>query len=184
MVRSTLAILLVLVSVPALADADAGQQKAQFCLICHKPDFPSDTLPTLQGQQAEYLRNQISAFREKRRSSPIMQTNAGALSDEDIRDIIEYFSSQPPLKVGFRLDPARVAVGKAASERRGCARCHQADYSGKGEVPRLAGMDPDYSAGQIEAFTRGERAHPEIGAQSGIPADEAVALGQYFAQVD
>ena len=113
-----------------------------------------------------------------------MQTNASALSEEDIRDIIDYFSSEPPMQADFELDPAQVAAGKATAENRGCAGCHQQDYSGKGEVPRLAGMDPAYSAKQIGAFTGGERAHPEIGAQSAISADDAAALGQYFAQVE
>lgn len=184
MLRPTLLVVLMLVSAPALADAEAGKQKARFCLLCHKPDFASDTLPTLQGQQAQYLRNQLTAFREKRRNSPIMQTNAGALTEEDMRDLIDYFSSQPPLKVAFELDSARVAAGKAAAGNRGCAGCHQPDYSGKGEVPRLAGMDPAYSAKQIGAFTAGERAHPQIDPQSGISAADAAALGQYFAQVE
>lgn len=184
MFRIPLVIMLAFFSAAALADAQAGKKKAQLCLICHKPGFAAATLPTLEGQQAEYLRNQIVAFKENRRSSPIMQTNVKALSDEDIRDIVDYFSSSPPANVTFGLDATQVAAGKDAAESRGCARCHLPDYSGNGEIPRLAGMDPAYTATQIEAFVRGERAHPEIGKQSGISSADTAALAQYFAQVD
>lgn len=184
MFRFLLLLVLGLASVAALADAENGKKKAQLCLICHKPGFSGATLPTLEGQQAEYLSNQIVAFKEKRRGDTIMQTNVRALTDVDIRDIVAFFSSSPPVKVKFALDPAQVAAGEKATVSGNCIQCHLADYSGKGAVPRLAGMDPAYSAKQIEAFVSGERAHPQIDKQSGISSTEAAALAQYFAQVE
>ena len=184
MYRLSLVLILAISPATSLADAEAGKQKAQLCLFCHKPGFATDTLPTLEGQTAEYLRNQIIAFKEKRRPFSIMQSNAAALSDDDIRDIVDYFSSQPPLKVSFSLDSARIADGKSAAESRGCSTCHRDDYSGNGEVPRLAGMDPAYSAEQIEAFGSGVRMHPVITPGNAISAQDAGSLGQYFAQIE
>ena len=47
----------------------------------------------------------------------------------------------------------------------------------------LAGLHPQYAAGQIRAFTEGSRQHPRIDGKSDISPDDAEALGQYFAQV-
>lgn len=184
MLRIPFAIVLAIVSIPALADVQAGEEKARLCLICHQPGFTAATLPTLEGQPAEYLRNQIVAFREKRRGNTIMQHNVRALSDEDVRDIVEYFSSIPPIKVKFGFDPAMVADGRSRAETGNCSQCHRPDYSGGGEVPRLAGMDPAYSASQIMAFIRGDRKHPAIDTQSGLSAADAASLAQFFAQVE
>ena len=76
-----------------------------------------------------------------------------------------------------------VAGGPSTAESLQCASCHQPTYAGKGDVPRLAGLHPQYSAAQIRAFTAGSRQHPRIDARSGISQDDAEALGQYFAHV-
>jgi cytochrome c553 len=58
------------------------------------------------------------------------------------------------------------------------------DFSGKGEVPRLAGLDPNYIGPQIVAFTAGKRPHPPIGGPGDISAEDAESLAEYFAQVE
>lgn len=164
-------------------DIKAGEEKAQFCLLCHKPDFPSATLPTLEGQTREYIYNQIKAFKEKRRSDPTMQLNVAALSEKDVNNIADYFSSREPLRVSFRLDPVKTARGKSKAEGFDCASCHLLDFSGKKDIPRLAGTDPAYTAKQLLAFTEGKRSHPWIDGTRGITGADAEDLAQYFAEL-
>lgn len=166
-----------------LADITAGQQKAGLCLLCHKPDFPGASLPTLEGQHADYIYNQLVSFKEKQRDDTAMQTNASSLSEQDMRDIAEYFASQPPKYGTYRLDLEKVARGKLKAGSLNCAQCHKADYTGNGGIPRLAGMEPRYVAYEIMAFTDGERSHPAINSDSEISSDEAIELGEYFAQI-
>jgi hypothetical protein len=70
-------------------------------------------VPTLEGQTREYLYAQIKAYREKRRPDPVMQANVATLSDKDMRDLADYFSSHKPVRALFQLDPQKVAKGES-----------------------------------------------------------------------
>lgn len=118
----------------------------------------------LQAQPAAYVVLQLQAFQDKRRSGGAMQTNVSSMSGEDMRDIADYFAAQKPLRTPFRPDPAKVAVGGRRAAELGCASCHQADYAGRGEVPRLAGQWYDYLGAQLKNFRSGSRAHGDTGA--------------------
>ena len=55
----------------SLADAKAGERKAQLCLLCHKADYasaPMSAMPLLEAQPYTYLYAQIKAYKEKRRT--------------------------------------------------------------------------------------------------------------------
>lgn len=166
------------------ADAKAGEKKAQLCLLCHKPNNPIAYVPTLESQTREYLYIQIKAFKEKRRPNPAMQTNVATLSDRDMRDIADYFASRKPVRESFKLDAEKVTAGKAKAAELKCGACHMPDFSGKKEVPRLAGLDPKYISAQIVAFTLAKRPHPPVDGMSAISEDDAGALAQYFAQLE
>jgi cytochrome c553 len=70
------------------------------------------------------------------------------------------------LRTPFRPDPAEVALGGQKAAELGCASCHQADYAGRGDVPRLAGQWYDYLGAQLKNFRSGTRAHGDA-----APAD-------------
>jgi cytochrome c553 len=183
---STIATLALALIAPAtaIADAKAGEKKVQLCLLCHKSDNPGAWLPTLEGQTREYLVAQIKAYKEKRRSDTGMQTNTMRLSDRDIRDIADYFAARPPVRGSFTLDAARVARGKVLADEAQCGQCHGADYGGRREVPRLAGMEPRYSAAQLLAFVAGTRAHPADPGLSSLTMDDATNIAQYLAGLE
>jgi len=80
-------------------DAAAGEKKAYTCMGCHGVlhyvnTYPTYHVPKLGGQHKKYLMDALKAYRAKTRSHETMQANAALLSDEDIEDIAEYFSSQ------------------------------------------------------------------------------------------
>jgi cytochrome c553 len=168
----------------AYPDARAGENKAQLCLLCHKPNNPMAYVPTLEGQTREYLYSQIKAYREKRRPDDIMQTNVASLSDADIRDIAEYFASRKPIRASFRLDLQKVGLGRSRARDLGCATCHRPDFSGEKEAPRLAGLDPRYGGRQIVDFVLGKRYHPYVEGLADISSEEAECLAQFFAHLE
>ena len=91
------------------ADASEGEKKAQLCLICHKLNSPSAyVVPTLEGQTREYLYNQMKIYKERRRPDPAMRTNIASLSDQDMRDIADYFASRAPVRDSYELDAERL----------------------------------------------------------------------------
>ncbi|MFT5691478.1 MAG: cytochrome c553 [Oceanicoccus sp.] len=79
----------------AAGDAAKGKSKAGTCVGCHGPAGLSfNTMwPNLAGQKEGYLAKQITAFRDGKRSDPMMSSFAAKLSDEDIANLAAYYSS-------------------------------------------------------------------------------------------
>ena len=77
-------------------DAAAGKAKSGTCVACHGANgvSPAPTFPNLAGQKAQYLIDQMKAFRSKARDNAIMAPMAAGLSDEDIADLAAFYSSQ------------------------------------------------------------------------------------------
>ncbi|WP_448190855.1 c-type cytochrome [Azospirillum sp. sgz301742] len=97
-VRQAAAILLVLASFPASAqagDAQAGKQKAAQCQTCHGLDGVAKIpqAPNLAGQQELYLTKALMDYRSGARKNEMMSLVAPSLSDQDIGDLASYYSS-------------------------------------------------------------------------------------------
>jgi cytochrome c553 len=148
----------------ALADPKVGEAKAFFCDLCHNTGVHDGTAPLLQAQPAAYIVIQLQAFKDQRRTGGAMTTNVSSMSSEDMRDLADYFAAQAPLRTPFRPDPLRVALGRENALGLGCAGCHRADYSGGGDVPRLAGQWWDYLSAQLKNFRSGGRVHGQAAA--------------------
>jgi cytochrome c553 len=93
--------LILLASAPALAgDADAGKKKSQTCAACHGPDGNTPAgpdFPRLAGQHYDYLVKALQGYKSGARKNPIMNPLAANLSQRDIEDLAEYYSSQKGL---------------------------------------------------------------------------------------
>jgi cytochrome c553 len=165
-----------MMSIDALADAKAGEKKAQLCLLCHKPANIMASAPLLEAQPAKYLVQATTEYKTGKRPDPVMKTNVANLSARDIRDIADYFASRPPVTGVYNTDPAKVAVGEKRVVEMKCASCHGATFAGAEDVPRLAGQTTGYLISQLEAFAAGRRTHPPMGTPFDKMGDvEAVA---------
>ncbi len=157
-----LAVLAVALSVPNASGAErysrgatgGVQAKLAYCEDCHGRSgqgfhgyFP---IPRLAGQQPQYLKNQLEAFVERRRTNNIMFNVAHSLSPAMISALAADFHSlnPPPLSGGASgLVPAGEKIfqnGAPEANVAACAACHGPDAQGSGEIPRLAGQLPDY----------------------------------------
>lgn len=73
-----------------------GKAKASSCMECHKNWNPEVKAPILFGQKPFYMRHALKSFQSKlRKNSPLMNTEAEQLTDEDVDDLSLYFSSNP-----------------------------------------------------------------------------------------
>ncbi|WP_417529951.1 c-type cytochrome [Marinobacter lipolyticus] len=87
--------------VGALAgDVEAGKQKAAVCAACHGQNGMATIpgYPNLAGQNEQYLKNALTAYKNKQRAggqAVVMQGQAAALSDEDIANLAAYYASLP-----------------------------------------------------------------------------------------
>jgi len=152
---------------PAKPDLAKGAEKAtQVCVACHTADGSrgSPANPILQGQHAEYLVKQLVEFKAGKRANPIMSGMAGALTDDDMKNLAAFYNSKTA-KPGFAKDKALVALGEkiyrggiAAKQVPACAGCHSPTGAGiPAQYPRVGGQHADYAEAQLVAFRSGAR---------------------------
>ncbi|ABZ75599.1 cytochrome c class I [Shewanella halifaxensis HAW-EB4] len=79
------------------ADSSKGETLAnQRCIACHGDAMLGmmKTYPDLKGQKAAYLFKQLVDFKRGDRTDPLMQGQAGMLSETEMKDIAYYYSTQ------------------------------------------------------------------------------------------
>jgi len=96
----TLLLLTLPLTLAARGDASSGKEKATVCEACHGLDGKSvdPTYPNLAGQYESYLQKALGDYRAGRRTNPVMAGFAGPLSDQDIKDLAAWYSSQQGLQ--------------------------------------------------------------------------------------
>jgi cytochrome c553 len=138
---------LALVAVASSVRAETIEERAAPCLACHGERGQSETenTPSLGGQQPPYALIQLFMFREKLRLFEPMNEMAKPLSDDDLRAFSDFIGKlpkpQPPADAG---DPARMQRAQALVQQNRCNACHNTDFSGKDNVPRIADQREDY----------------------------------------
>ena len=146
---------LALISITFPASAATIQERAAPCLACHGERGTSETenTPSLGGQQAPYALIQIFMFREKLRVFEPMNEMAKSLTDDDLRTFSDFIATLPkPVPPADTADAARMARGQAVSQQNRCNTCHNPDYSGKENVPRIANQREDYLAKTLAEY--------------------------------
>ena len=81
------------------ANLFAGQDRAAtVCAQCHGIHKPAAgaPFPSLAGRDAAYLKDALKQYRSKKRVSDIMNVIAGSLRDNDIDDLVAYYSKLKP----------------------------------------------------------------------------------------
>lgn len=121
-------------------------EKLATCLACHGEKGISETseVPSLAGMPADFTLIQLFLFRQGTRKIEIMNDLAKDMTDDDLRKFGDYFAKLAPPKGTEAADPAVVERAKASAATHRCASCHNADYSGRDQMPRLAGQREDY----------------------------------------
>lgn len=153
------------------------EAKISYCQDCHGPSgqgyrgfYP---IPRLAGQQVEYLKNQLQAFVERRRTNNIMFNVAHTLSPAMITALATRFRDLDPKPIGGA-PKHLVAAGQRIFEDgipeanvAACAACHGPDATGRDLFPRLAGQLNTYVIKTLTNFSseRGQNpARPDTSA--------------------
>jgi cytochrome c553 len=144
---------------PAYAGLEEGRAKAQVCAACHGADGNSsiDGIPSLAGQPKQFIVMALYMFREGRRKNDAMTAFTEKLSNADLNDLAQYFSSQK-MASPTRTPPAELtAKARAVTEQNNCVACHTATLTGQQHIPRLAGQNKTYTLEQLKNFKAGTR---------------------------
>jgi len=143
---------------PAFGQTQETRLKS--CFACHGEQGRSQLplTPSLGGQPGFFLLAQLFLFREDRRDNVAMTAAAKGMSDADLRFFSERIARLPPPPAPTgNADPTRVARGAAVARQRHCANCHNPDYSGHNNVPRLAHQREDYLLKALRDYRSGKR---------------------------
>ena len=142
---------------PALGES--LQERLAPCLACHGETGRSETpeVPSLGGQPASFLLIQLYIFREKQRIAEPMNELTKNMTDDDLRAYSEELAKlSAPVATGAA-DAARMEKGKALSARHRCGSCHNPDFSGHDQIPRIAVQGEDYLTKTLREYKTQER---------------------------
>jgi cytochrome c553 len=145
-----------------VGSAEAGAKIAgTVCVACHgdkgnsiNPDWPS-----LAGQNAAYLRQQLAMFKSKHRNNPVMQPVIDPLSEQDVADVAAYYAAQTP--AGLEADPSfwkagesLYSSGDAARNIPACTACHGPAAQGNPAAgyPALRAQQSKYTVKQLQDY--------------------------------
>ncbi len=171
---------------PAPAEPIAGPlaERLAPCLACHGADGRSQTegVPSLGGQPADYLLTQLYQFREKQRIAPPMNEMAAGLSDDDLRTVSDALAALPPPQAVGPGDPARMERARQAAAKHQCGSCHNADYSGREQIPRLRAQREEYLAAALRGYKSNARPgyDPSMNAVAQEVGDDEIVDLAYF----
>ena len=161
---------------------DTIAARVQGCATCHGASGQGtgdESFPRIAGKPAGYIFNQLTNFRDGRRSYPPMNYLLEYLHDDYFREMAMFFAAQhipfgPPEQVS--LTPGELAHGSDLVHRgdapRGipaCIACHGPQLTGiEPGIPGLLGLRGRYISAQIEAWRAGTRRAKEPDCMSEI----------------
>lgn len=163
------------------------------CSMCHgvTGESTSPMFPKLAGQQKEYLKLQLTDFKGHARSDEKgtqYMWGFTHLTDTQIGELADYFSSQSPMKAdaGAVNERGESIFHKGLPESGviQCNSCHGPDGQGNGQFPRLAGQHADYLIRQIKVFQQtDQRPRGALMKQvtHSLSESDAVAVANYIA---
>ncbi len=168
----------------------AGKEKAELCAGCHGDNGISQTenIPSLAGQQDQFIQWQLVFFRSGARKNEQMQPIVEQITNEDIRNLGAYFASLTPPKPPASDDnPDLSKKGAQAAVGRRCASCHTDSFAGTKAVARIAGQREEYLVKALHDYKSGARSGGAGAAMSDVAYplsdEEITALAHYLAHL-
>lgn len=157
--------------------ASKGRPKVNLgaCDRCHDTDNAPPTspyVPSLGGQDKDYLKRALREYHSDLRQSGFMEPIAVELDDEHINNLADYYAS---LKLSVTKTTQRLSssgeadLGSQLAEHGdlsrkipACLSCHGVNK--RSDYPRLAGQSEQYIRQQLQLLRRGGRAKTSYGA--------------------
>jgi cytochrome c553 len=175
-------------ALPAAAQSGPLAEKLQLCAACHGEDGNSkiEKIPSLAGQPAFFVLNQLFLMREGVRKVEAMAAIVKDLKDQDLTDLSEHFAKLTPKRSDEPVDPELVKHGQEIAARQRCASCHMPTLAGQEQMPRVAKQRIDYLVPTLKSY----RDHPRDGADTamsppvgGLRDADITALAHYAASL-
>jgi cytochrome c553 len=179
---------LLLGAVSAMAQSGPLAEKLQLCAACHGEDGNSkmEKIPSLAGQPAFFVLNQLFLMREGVRKVEAMAPIVKDLTDQDLTDLSEHYAKLAPKRSDEPFDPELAKRGQGIAARQRCGSCHLPTLAGQEQMPRVARQRIDYLVEALKSY----RDNPRPGADTamsepvgGLRDTDLTALAHYAASL-
>lgn len=146
---------------------------AETCASCHGADGVSAEadVPTIAGYSAQYISDELAAYKKKERPCPETEVRSGAkkgtksdmcriaedLGDSDADQVAKFYEKKKFVPAQQNFDPALAAKGKEIHDAN-CDKCHQQNGTRPDDdAGILAGQRMQYLKAQFDNFKLGKR---------------------------
>lgn len=176
------------ISASVHAQAPPSVARLKSCAECHGEDGNSLNAgtPSIAAQPRIFLENYLVLTREGLRGSDEMQRLLKGLPDRDIVAFARHFSSLKAVPAPGAVDRVLFERGRAIAARSRCGSCHLPDYSGREQMPRLAGQREEFLLEVMLQYRQNRRRGGDTmmsAALHGIPESEFPALAHFFSRL-
>ena len=162
----------------AKGDASAGEQLALTCGGCHGEHGNSEqaNVPSLAGQNAQYLVNALTAYKSGARKNTDMQNAIKELKKSDMWNAAAYYAAQTPVKPKVKVPENPIELSAK------CDRCHgENGFSAVLNIPRIGGQIESYLVKSLQAYKGATRTNSAMHAMSDVLSDlEINAIAKYY----
>jgi cytochrome c553 len=143
----------------ALAQGGSFAEKLQLCGACHGEDGNSkmEKIPSLAGQPAFFILNQLFLMREGVRKVEAMEPIVKDLKDDDLDKLSKHFAALQPKRSDEKLDRVLAKRGGEVVEERRCTSCHLRTLAGQDQVPRISKQRIDYLIATLKSYRDTQR---------------------------
>ena len=175
----------VLCVAPATAQSGALAEKIELCGACHGEDGNSkmEKIPSLAGQPAFYILNQLFLMREGVRKVEAMAPIVKDLKDADLDSLSKHYAALPPKRSDEAYDRTLTKRGAEVVAERRCTSCHMQTFAGQDQIPRINKQRIDVLIDVLKSY----RDNPRPGADTAMSApvagmsdDDIKALSHYL----
>jgi cytochrome c553 len=180
-----LAAALFLIGCAGAQDMPLAERIAQ-CGGCHGEDGNSrmEKIPSLAGQPAFFVMNQLFLMRENVRRVEAMMPFVKDLKDDELTALAQHYASLEAKPSDEAIDRSLVERGAGLSQALRCGSCHLPTLAGQEQMPRLAKQRVDYMIEALKSYRDNTRSGADTlmsATVAGLPDADLVALAHYAA---
>ncbi|MFY9317642.1 MAG: c-type cytochrome [Burkholderiales bacterium] len=170
------------------AQAQVPEERLRACAACHGADGNSAIAgtPSIAGQPKIFLENYLVLTREGLRGNDVMQGLLKRVPDKEIVALAVHYTKLKSRSPEDKTDPKLFNRGKEIAARNRCASCHEKNFQGREQMPRLAGQREEFLAEVMLQYRQNRRPGGDTlmnAALHGIPEADFKALAHYFSRL-
>ena len=140
--------------------SESLQERLPICFDCHGKNGQSQVpeVPSLGAQQAMYSLIELVMFRDRLRVTEPMNEMTKGLSDDELRVASDIIAKSPaPEPTSDTRDLGSLEKGRVLAEQNRCNVCHQPNFQGLNNVPRIASQREDYLLKALRGYKSNSR---------------------------